>query len=578
MIVRKICLSFHINYIGFIGPNQPKVQQATTAAVPSTSATVPASQSKQSVPATAQPAQNTQSQPIPPVAVPFNPQNLKFIPENELSLWKSFADGMKIPIYPILDIETAILYINSPYFILKVESLLTTQRLFAQLTPKDLQTAGLSVDSLSNLLRSLETLWSQSVQSIPTRQNKPNKPMEDFWAEADSRKREFMEIENDLSFDKRDAMICKLISNLLRTITVAKGSDVSQFLSRSTFIKTKLLPFALMECDDLEIYKDALIIFESISPHLNSGPLLNWEFKQCQLELNQCRVERLTTLVSKFTGTLNLDRIRYFDNLISARQTVSALITQCAHLWKSIPAHVFLHLSTCLSLLTSLDDTPDIDLKSLALEIEKFMSIFVLPIVSLLRSVRALYECTSTFSNSQDEVRRVLETVIYSANFSLTDGGFMEICLQILLKCRDNHVECLDQFDWTGVILILRELREFWRHSNPESVPNLGKVCYQTTNLPVSGSPAKKISTKVSLAILNGSSNIPAIFSHPFLLLCKSLDLLANSFPSLPAAIKLELLELAVEWNLETPSKWGSEVLGSERLEESLKTIREFYF
>lgn len=552
----------------FLGPNQPKVQQAT-----------PVNPIVQQ-PKPQQSAVQAQAQVAVPTAAPFNPQNLKFIPETDLSLWKSFADVMKVPINPILDFDTAILYLNCPYFILKVESLLTTQRLFAQLTPKDLQAAGLSPNSLTNLLESLETLWIQSAESLPKRVNNPNKTMEDFWAETDGKNRELLDIEDDLSFDRRDLMICRLISNLLRTITSAKGSDVTQFLSHSDFLKTKLIPFSLMECDDLEIYKDALIIFESLSPHMNSEcPLFFWEFKQCQLELNQCRIERLTSLVSKFTGALNLDRISNFDNLMTARQTVSALITQCAHLWKSVPAHIFVHLTTCLSLLTSIDDTPDIDLKSLVSEIEKFMTVFVLPIVSLLRSVRALYECTNSFSNSQEEVRRVLETVIYSPNFSLTDGGFMEICLQILLKCRDTHVECLDHFDWTGVIILLRELRGFWMHSNPESVANLGKVCYQAANFPATGSPTKKTpGGKVSLSILNGSSNIPAIFSHPFLLLTKSLDLLANSFPCLPDAIKMDLLELAAEWNLETPSKWGREVLGSERIEESLKVLREYYF
>ena len=563
-----------------IGPNQPKVPQPSTVPVipannTASNLNAPPKQTNQPQPVQSQSAQPVQS-PAPQAA-----QILKFIPETDLSLWKPFADVMKIPVYPILDIDTAILYMNSPYFILKVEALLTTQRLFAQLAPKDLQAAGLSADSLTSLLDILASLWSESSLSLPKRFNNPNKTMEQFWAEVDAEKRELLEAyENDLSFDKRDLMICRLISNLLRTICVTKGSEVNQLISRSSFIKSNFLSFSLIECDDLEIYKDALIIFESLSPHLGDVNFLSWEFKQCQLELNQCRTERLLGLVTKFTGILSLDRIGYFDNLMTARQTVSALITQCAQLWKNVPAHIFIHLSTCLSLLTSMDDcTPEIDLRSFVTEIEKFMNIFVLPIVSLLRSVRALYEYTNSFSNSQDEVRRVLETVIYSSNFSLTDGGFMEISLQILSKCRDCHVECMDDFDWTGVMLLLRELREYWRHSNPEGISNLSKACYQPN---IMGSPAKKFTSanysKLTLSILNGSSNIPAIFSHPFLVLCKSLHLLAVSFPSLPPSIQLDLLELTVEWNLETPSKWGREVLGAEKIEESLKILREFYF
>lgn len=538
---------------------------------------IPAQTTSLTQPVQATPPSAQQNQSVGPV---FNPQNLKFIPETELSLWKSFADVMKIPIYPILDIETSILYLDCPYFIFKVESLLAVQRIFAQLsTAKDLQSVGLSSDSLSCLLDALERLWNQSAKSIPKRENIPNKIMEDFWSEADAKKRELIEIESD--DNKRDLMICRLICNLLRTMTLSKGSDIGHFISKSSFVIEKLLTFVLMQCNDLEIFKDSLIIFESISSHLSNVPeLIIWEFRQCELELNQVRSERLTSLVTKFTGVLNLYRIGNFDNLISARQTVSTLITQCAQLWKSVPAHVFLHLNTCLNLLTSIDDTLEIDLMSFVLEVEKFMNIFVLPVVSLLRSVRALYECTNNFSNSQEEIRRVLETVIYSPNFSLTDGGFMEICLQILLKCSDNRIESLDECDWTGVILLLKELRLFWKHSNPENITNLGKVCYQYPSI-ISGSPAKKLSpstTKLSLAILAGSTNIQAIFSHPFLLLYKSLSLLVKSFQSLPDWIKIDLLELTVEWNLETPSVWGKEVLGSERIEESLKVLREYYF
>ena len=52
-----------------------------------------------------QPKPQPASQPAPPAPAPFNPQNLKFIPETDLPLWKSFADVMRVPIYPILDIE-----------------------------------------------------------------------------------------------------------------------------------------------------------------------------------------------------------------------------------------------------------------------------------------------------------------------------------------------------------------------------------------------------------------------------------------------------------------------------------------
>ena len=219
-------------------------------------------------------------------------------------------------------------------------------------------------------------------------------------------------------------------------------------------------------------------------------------------------------------------------------------------------------------------DSINFDLDEFVIAIEKFIDIFVLPTVSLLRSVRALYECPNS---TIDEVRRILETVIYSPSFSLTDGGFLELCLQLIAKCVSHQSECIERMNWTGIFVLLKESREFWRHSDNAVVSNLGKSCYQSAN--VTGSPAKTKTNnnKMPLAILQGSTSISAVFSHPFLILCKSIDLLASSFSSLPDAIKLDLMELSIEWNLDTPSKWGREILGAERIEESLKVIRDFY-
>ncbi len=505
----------------------------------------------------------------------FPVQALKYIPESELALWKPFADVMKVPIGPICDIDTAILYMNSPYFTLKIEALLASQKLFAHSSPKELQIAGITIESLANLLDSLEGLWKESVSSVPLRIEK-NKTMETFWAEVDRKKRDIFNQKDDKTSDSRSLAICRQTVSLLRTLTVTKGPDVAQFLAKSHFIKSNVLPFGLMQADDWELHKDTLIVLESIGAHLGTiePDFLEWIVLQCIQELRQVRNERLTALASKFTGSLNLDRISSFENISAARQSVSVLITQSAQLWKSVPAHIFLHLSSCLSVLTSCDSIT-FDLDEFVSEIEMFMDIFVLPTVSLLRSVRALYECQGC---SIEEIRRILETVIYSPSFSLTDGGFLELCLQILLKCHPY----MDSMNWTGVIILLRELREFWRHGDNGTVSNLGKSCYQSGNI-VSGSPAKpnrsssSNSSKVSLAILNGATSITAVFSHPFLLLCKSLNIVALNFQNLPDSFKLDLLELAFEWNLDTPSKWGREILASDKIDESLNIIREFY-
>jgi hypothetical protein len=514
--------------------------------------------------------------PIPqiPVPSPFTPQALKFIPENELSLWKPFADAMKVPIGPINDIDTAILYLNSPYLTLKIEALLATQKLFAQATPKELQSAGFSSDSISNLLESLESIWS--IEGLKKRKSS-YMTMEDFWGETDNQKRDLTSDRTDLN---KNLILCRQIASLIRTLIVTKGSDVGQFLSRSDFIRQKLLLFGLMGTDDMELYKDTLIIFESISPHLGNidAVLLNWTLKQCESELKQVREERLTSLTTKIVGILNLERIGAVENLPIAKQNVSVLISQCAHLWKSVPAHIFLHLSASLNILTSCDSI-DFELNSFCEEIEKFLEIFLFPSVTLLRALRIFFENSLSFA--VEELRKILETVIYSPTFSLTDGGFLEICLQLLCKCQVHQSDCLNGINWTGIYVLLRELREFWRHSECQHhVPYLAKTCYHNPIVTTGSSPAKKTSPsqKIDLAITNGSTNISSFFSHPFALLLKSLHLLVTNFAFIPETQKFDLLQLVIEWNLGTPSQLGREVLGCLRIEEELEILREFYF
>ena len=513
---------------------------------------------------------------IPQMAAPFIPQILKFVPENELSLWKPFADVMKVPIGPISDLDTAILYLNSPYLTLKIEALLATQKLFAQAAPKELQSAGFSSDSLSSLLRSLEYIWC--TEGLKRRKD-GYKTMEDFWAEIDNEKRD---LTIDRTYPSKNLMICRQIASLIRTLTVTKGSDVGQFLSRSDFVKQKMLSFGLMETDDMELYKETLIIYESISPHLGSidADLLKWTLNQCEIELKQVRQERLTGLTVKIVGTLNLERIGSIENLSAAKQTVTFLISQCAQLWKSVPAHIFLNLSAALNVLSTCDSV-DFELNSFCKEIEAFLEIFTFSSVSLLRALRNLFENSLNFA--VEELRRILETVIYSPSFSLTDGGFLEICLQLLCKSQTHQSDCLNGINWTGIYVLLRELREFWRHSECQKhVPFLAKTCYQNPIITTGSSPAKKTTTaqnqKLELAIINGSSNISSICSHPFAVLLKSLHLLVTNFSSLPESQKFDLLQLAIEWNLGTPSQWGKEVLGCLRIEDEIKILREFYF
>ena len=578
----------------FIGPSQSKPQsqpqpqsQSKPQSQPqsqSQSQSQSHSQSQSPAPANQQTSRPTQTQQQPP-------QIIKYIPDNELMLWKQFSAGTKIPINEFsYDMDTTILYLNSPYFSLVLEGLLGIKRVFVMTNPKG-QIPGLTLDSISSFLEAIERLWTNSSESIPKRKQ-TLKTMEDYWADFDREKRSFdFNLEED-DFNGRNLMICKLIVDVLRAIIQTRGSEISQLLAKNEFIKSTLFHSVLLESNDWELYKDTLSIFEALSPFLMpiSVKLLNWSINQCKQDLIQVRTERLSALSFKMIGLSNLDRLNSFDNLSTARHSVSYLINQCSQLWRTVPSHLFLQLCSVLNLLTTFDDVIEVDLEDFSLELEKFMDIFIFPTVSLLRAVRTLYDCSNNQSNQNYilEVSRILDSVIYSSSFSLTDGGFLELCLQLLNKFRTHQSECLNSIKWTGLIVLLRELRDFWRHGDCAGVTNLGNSCYQHIS---SNSPAKKSTSKqqrqqqqqqqqqeqLPLLILSGSSQIIASFSHPFMLLIRSLELFSTSFSVLPDSIKMDLLELSVEWNLGIPSKWGKEVLGSERIEDYLKIIREFY-
>ena len=116
MIVRiLLCIYFNSVYF-FIGPNQSKTRQSSQSQTNPhihKSTHLPQNQISNSNEISSAPSQS--QTPISDI-----PQSLTFIPESEIYLWKPFADVMKVPVDPICNIETSILYLNSPYFSFKI--------------------------------------------------------------------------------------------------------------------------------------------------------------------------------------------------------------------------------------------------------------------------------------------------------------------------------------------------------------------------------------------------------------------------------------------------------------------------
>lgn len=540
---------------------------------PPASTQLPASQ-----PSIQVPKNPAMSIPPPPPSVP-QPQPappVLFIPDSDLAAWKPYASTLCTLPVNVMDIDTITLFLGNPSFALRFEGLLMLHKLLTLPINNSKQNA-LPATAIPSLISSLESIWS----SCRRDEECDSWTFESLLAAEDLRKRDLMADHNP----KQELLLLQQVSLSLRLLVVTRPEH-SALLASIPFI-ANILHWGMLECSDYEIKKNLLVLFEGVSTYLEVSKttvaLYSWSIGQATRELDQTMRERLLGPAARLVASMNISKLDDFESLNAARQTVSLLIAQVGQLYRLVPAHIFPLLSGALHVLSNkaFDHHTESEavLAAFAKELERFVGLFVLPCCAMLRSLRALL--LMVIREAQEiEIGKLCDSAIYSPAFNLADGGFVELCLQILSKCLSKYPSIGENLRVSPIVLLVEELRMFWSH--PETNSSLSKSCFATV-MPSANNTSPSKRSRMSqmpiltndLAITKGAAGITTMFSHPFMVLQRSLEVLVSAYSHLDFETQLRLHELAVTWSVDAGSSHGKQVLNCERLESSLAVLRD---
>lgn len=518
----------------------------------------------------------TPNPPEPPIpSAPVEPP-LLFIPDSDLLAWKPYAAAtMKAP-SKAMDIDSIVLHMLSPFRSLQLEGLLNLQKYLT--ATHNSRILNLPASSLAPIINALEKLCSHEIM---TARKIDAWTFESLLAEEDQRRRDCLADHSD----KRDGII-EQVSLTLQLLIVTRP-ELAPRLATFPFISS-FLHFSLLKCDSVEVKINSFIILESLSAFLpasqQADELLSWSLQQSTRELKQISGERMKSASIKVLASLQSLTFDNFESLPVARQTTNLVIGTLGQFWKSVPSHLFSLLAGTLHLLcnrnTSASSAEDGKAGAeLVTELAVFVELFMIPICVLVRSIRSYVRILIEDTRSDEELKKILETLIFSPAFSLSDGGYLELSLQLILKCFSKSTNKssikLDTF-----LVLVEEMRNLWLL--PPFHVQLGKSCFATALPPSNGSPKRSRLASIpvvtnELAITKGSSAITSAYSHPFMLLSQSLELLSTNFDSLSPETKLRLFELCLEWSSESTGHCR-QVLNCDRLDASLARIREKFF
>ncbi len=560
--------------INFVGPHK-KQQQLQQMQQQKSSAQALA----QSIP-TALPIQSPTPAAAPPsVAAPQAPPVL-FIPDSELLAWKPYAAvAMKAPA-KAMDIDSIILNLTSPFRSLQFDGLLALQKYLTSVHNNRI--LNLPTSSLPSLIKAFEQLCSSDSDFKNAAGKEYFWTFESLLAAEDVKRRDLL-----IDHLEKKTVLIEQVSLTLQLL-IATRHDLVPLIAPYPFI-SQFLHYSLRRCESVEVKMNSFIILEAVSTFLTESQeadeLFSWSLRQAALELKQICAERLKSSSIKLASTLNSLNFDSFDSTAAARQTTNLVITNLGQFWKTIPAHLFSLLSSTVHLLcnknvndASAED--EVAYGELVKELLSFAELFFIPICALVRSLHSYLKVLIEDTRAIEELKKILETLLFSPSFSLSDGGYLELSLQLLSKCLSKCKATRQGCKLDSLLLLVEEMRNLWLL--PPMQVQLGKSCFATLLPTTNGSPkrgrlaAAPVVTN-ELAITKGSSSITSAHSHPFMILSRSLDLLAVNFDSLSFETQLRLFEFSMEWSLDSTGHC-QEVLNCERLEAPLSKIRDKLF
>ena len=482
---------------------------------------------------------------------------------------------MKAPV-KAMDIDTIALHMMSPFRSLQFEGLLNMQKYLTALSNG--RPLPLPASTLPSIMKALEQLC-QNDSVFKAAQEEHFWTFESLLAAEDVRRRDVL-----VDHLERKEALLEQISLTLQLLAVTRP-ELTPMLANYPFIG-QFLHFALLRCANVEVKINAMTILESVSTFLpasqEADELFSWSLRQSAKELKQACAERIKSATTRLAATLNSLSYDNFESAAVARQTTNLVIGSLGQFWKSVPAHLFPLLAGTVHLLCNknVNDAGSDDeaaYSELVRELVTFAELFFIPVCVLVRSLHSYVRVLIEDPRAIEELKKILETLLFSPSFSLSDGGYLELSLQLISKCTSKCKNALKYTKLDSLLLLVEEMRNLW--ILPPFQVQLGKSCFATALPATNGSPkrgrlaAHPVVTN-ELAITKGSSVITSTHSHPFMLLSRALELLASNFDSLSAETQLRLLDLSMEWSVEA-SGYCREVLNCDRLEGCLSRIRD---
>jgi hypothetical protein len=248
----------------------------------------------------------------------------------------------------------------------------------------------------------------------------------------------------------------------------------------------------------------------------------------------------------------------------------------------------------------------------------ELLEIYLLPMIGY---VHTLKKSVNQMIKDNENVENFLGSLIYSQNFNLPDGGFIELTMIIIsiilkkLEYLENEFEqkkdqMIKTFDL--ILKYFLHFQEIWRHDDVnDNLKETIKVKYSknmnifndsmisanfsqtlkrkyksTSNFNTIQSNGINGNSQFSLLLWDQISPLTSSYSHPFSILCRSLEILStilmtkNFDPSrIPTSFEdyWMLFESIVLENSDFPCQLAKFLMNQEKVESFKSMIRNFF-
>ena len=488
--------------------------------------------------------------------------------------------------HPTIDqVHRASLSLQCPNWPLRLETLRDLDNLLIH----SKIVSALTNSIVSSLLDAFYYLWSEVKESIPLR--KSATVVENLILKSVNESRAlFPEPYHEAQLRLN---VARQLTSLLRTLVVSVRPEILKGVAEHRFLHEEVVGH-LFEFDDYEIYKNGLATLEGISlvlPGATYFAVFPQFFDILSDELQEVfyQVRALPVVLSAGSIFAQLSVIceERHINTQEMKDLLYQQVVQLAQMWKSIPMHIFLMLQGSLQALYN-DNSESLQLsKQFIKSLCNFFKVFAIPTAAFVVTFRRLVDSMHTVPDQQGELLKLMDTVLYSPMYNLTDGGYLELVMGVLLKSIAlgpvTPSEVAEDIE-NDLLFLLEALNSFWRHPAAESLVLAPTgPCFNASSSASTGSPSKKPRFvaqpgNATLLITKGASHLSSTFSHPIQVLQLDIELLTLLYEGLSPGAKLAVIERGVsDWigPKQQECVYGRQVLTCDRIEASLNLLRE---